>query len=258
MFFIVRSSANQNCKSLGGQLFTPVSPSSVNEVGNFLSRNSRNLSTEITGLWTGLCQSNSSCKAIHFDRSTNELTFTDVDETTLSDDHKYVGLCSIAKDVADDFPLIYSCQCEQDFGYENCTDTVYDPELSVQPGITLCQSDNHNVELNSGSSTHIIYVDHVAFGKPFYQEKSLSPHQKCPKDYYAKSNEEYCVAGNSLAAVTYWCQGKKSCNFTTDMLLDAPVVPSKDFFVANFGAKMSYIEAVAACHSAGHSLALLR
>ena len=123
----------------------------------------------------------------------------------------------------------------------------------------LVQSTEKNVEMDSGSDTSIIYVDHVAFGKPFYKEKSFNLPKVCPKENYAKSNDEYCVASNSLAAVTYWCQGKKKCNFTTDMLIDVnDVVPSKDFFVANLGTKMSYTEAVAACHSAGFSLALLR
>ncbi len=45
--------------------------------------------------------------------------------------------------------------------------------------------------------------------------------------------------------------------FTTDMLTDAPDL-GKDFYVANLGAKMTYTEAVTACHSAGHSIALLR
>ena len=45
--------------------------------------------------------------------------------------------------------------------------------------------------------------------------------------------------------------------FTTDMLTDAPDL-GKNFYVANLGAKMTYTEAVTACHSAGHSLALLR
>ncbi len=39
--------------------------------------------------------------------------------------------------------------------------------------------------------------------------------------------------------------------------MEAPVV-TKDFYVANLGVKMSYSEAAAACHSAGHTLALLR
>lgn len=112
--------------------------------------------------------------------------------------------------------------------------------------------------MDSGRNTSIIFVDHVTFGRPFFMPKSLSVQQQaCKEEMYAESEDDYCVASNALAAVIYWCQGKKSCSFKTDMLMESPV-SAKEFYVANLGAKMTYSQAAATCISAGHSLALLR
>ena len=142
--------------------------------------------------------------------------------------------------------------------YAGCTQScVFMPTVNAFSGVTYCQSAETNVELNSGSDTSIIFVDHVTFGRPFYMEKSLTSDKHCSREMYAKSNDDYCVASNALSAVIYWCQGKKRCSFTTDMLIEAPMM-AKDFYVANLGAKMTYSEAAAACNSAGHTLATLR
>ena len=37
---------------------------------------------------------------------------------------------------------------------------------------------------------------------------------------FADTDESYCVAAGSLKAVTYWCQGKKSCGFPAEWIID--------------------------------------
>ena len=259
-FLIFREEANQYCQSFGAQLFNPVSPALVSQARVFLSK--QNLSL-ISGLWTSMCQAKS-CKAIQFDAKNQQLTFIDIERADQKQNGSYIGLCSLTAE--SDFPdssTIYTCQCPPTYGYENCTKVTYNPSDPVNPGTTLCESENEEIVLDSrqdyNGSSEIIFIDHALFGRPFYLQNSLlpGPMAECPTYLYAKSVDEYCVSANALAAVTYWCQGKQICKFNTSFLLDAPVL-SKNYYVANLGERMTYTEAVATCQSAGHSLALLR
>ena len=247
-----RTEASQYCQSSGAQLFSPVSPSAISQARAYLSK--QNLSL-ISGLWTSLCQ-DENCKVIQYDAKNQQITFTDIAESDQKQNQIYKALCSLPADTGS--AAIYTCQCPQIFGYENCTKTIYNPADHFNPGTTLCESENEEIVLQAGTN-EIIFIDHALFGRPFYLEKSLAPGPSgtCPKDLYANSADEYCVSANVLAAVTYWCQGKAMCAFNTSLLMDAPVL-SKSYYVANLGARMTYTEAVAACQSAGHSLALIR
>ena len=108
-----------------------MSPSLISQARNFLAQQSPNLSDKISGFWTGICGGNSSCKTIPSEVN-EELTFDDTPEASEASE-SFIGLCSMAKEMIDDFPFIYSCQCEQDFGYENCTEVQQD-ETTIDAG----------------------------------------------------------------------------------------------------------------------------
>ncbi len=100
-----------------------------------------------------------------------------------------------------------------------------DPSVTISAGTTYCQSKNKDVTLESGSDTNIIFIDHVAYGRPFFKANSVNE-DICTKDMYAKNENDYCVATNSLAAVTYWCQGKKNCKVLVHN--DKPILKTND------------------------------
>jgi hypothetical protein len=207
-----------------------------------------------------MCQ-DKSCKVIQFDTKNQQLTFIDIEKSDSKQNQNYKALCSLPAD-SDLFgsSAIYTCQCPPTFGYENCTKTTYVPPEPVNPGTTLCESKNDEIVLRSSpESGEIIFIDHALYGRPLYLQGSLlpGPMEDCPNDLYAKSVNEYCVSANALAAVTYWCQGKQVCTFNTSFLLDTPVL-GKNYYIASLGARMTYSEAVSACQSSGHSLALVR
>ena len=112
----------------------------------------------------------------------------------------------------------YTCQCRRGLGFENCTATD-DQSLD---GKTFCNEDQ-SAELES--RTLPMFIDHAAYGRPFQ-----GPTGSCDEALYARRKEDYCVASNTLAAVTYWCQGKKRCRFDYSMIIDA--FDHRDFFVA--------------------------
>ena len=123
--------------------------------------------------------------------------------------------------------FIYSCQCKEDFGYENCTEAG-DIVNSVNPGATYCLQANDNYVSLSGSDM-AIFIDHAVYGRPFFLENSLTNiGEDICLGYHAESNSEYCVASNTLAAMTYWCQGKTDCLVDFDLIVD--VTDFRDFF----------------------------
>ena len=85
-------------------------------------------------MWTGICGGNSSCKTIPSEVK-EELTFDDTPEASEASE-SFIGLCSMAKEMIGDFPFIYTCQCEQDFGYENCTEVQQD-ETTIDAGTRI-------------------------------------------------------------------------------------------------------------------------
>jgi hypothetical protein len=65
---------------------------------------------------------------------------------------------------------------------------------------------------------------------------------------------QYCVAANSLAAVTYWCQGKTRCEFSPELLLETGYGKTNSgnsiFYIHNFGQPVKdYLEAAQGCSS---------
>ena len=73
---------------------------------------------------------------------------------------------------------------------------------------------------------------------------------------YAATDEEVCVARNTLAVVTYWCQGKHKCEFRTSDIEAAATF--KQFFLPGEFDVNSVEEAMNICHDRGGSLALLQ
>ena len=87
-----RSEANQYCQSLGAQLFMPVSPSHINQARNFLLQQSPNLSSQVSGLWTGVCNgNNNTCKTIQTTVVAGQLSFDDVSTVVNNDDNDNQG-----------------------------------------------------------------------------------------------------------------------------------------------------------------------
>ena len=61
--------------------------------------------------------------------------------------------------------FIYTCQCHENYGYENCT-AVDSPNINgISAGNTYCQTVDQ-VSLNAGDDSNIIFIDHVVFGRP--------------------------------------------------------------------------------------------
>ena len=74
-------------------------------------------------------------------------------------------LLTARKSAAEEPELIYTCQCHENYGYENCT-KVTDPNINgINAGSTYCQTVD-TVSLDAGDGQHIIFLDHVVFGKP--------------------------------------------------------------------------------------------
>ena len=74
-------------------------------------------------------------------------------------------LLTARKSAAEEPELIYTCQCHENYGYENCT-KVTDPNINgINAGSTYCQTVD-TVSLDAGGGQHIIFLDHVVFGKP--------------------------------------------------------------------------------------------
>ena len=78
---------------------------------------------------------------------------------------------------------------------------------------------------------------------------------QCKEELYAETDEEVCVARNTLAVITYWCQGKHSCLFRKTDIEDA--AKFKQFFVASDLNINNIEKATDACYRSGGSLALL-
>ena len=83
-------------------------------------------------------------------------------------------LLTARKSAAEEPELIYTCQCHENYGYENCT-KVTDPNINgINAGSTYCQTVD-TVSLDAGDGQHIIFLDHVVFGKPKLGTTDFSP-----------------------------------------------------------------------------------
>ena len=63
---------------------------------------------------------------------------------------------------------------------------------------------------------------------------------------------QYCVASNSLSAITYWCQGKSYCQFQPSWLIDSHQKSSL-LYIQNQGLTpvKNYLEAAQSCQESG-------
>ena len=114
----------------------------------------------------------------------------------------FIGLCQrnlndhSIKNAADDPSTsqhnIYTCQCQQGYGYENCTETsVISGQIDF--GHTYCVDTNELpgelVTIKSGSDlTPLIYIDHASYGRPLMPPES-SITRIC-RDHYATKKED--------------------------------------------------------------------
>ena len=60
--------------------------------------------------------------------------------------------------------FIYTCQCNENYGYENCS-PAEPPINSISAGKVYCQT-NDQISLSSAEESHIIFIDHAVFGRP--------------------------------------------------------------------------------------------
>ncbi|XP_059081671.1 adhesion G protein-coupled receptor L2-like isoform X2 [Tigriopus californicus] len=130
--------------------------------------------------------------------------------------------------------FIYTCQCRNNFGYQNCTEMTSGSGGSA--GKTFCQVEKTDtsesiISLNVGTSDKVIIIDHVAYGRPFFMEQSLTGAAAfaCREDDYAQNERDFCVASQSLAAMIYWCQGKTSCEVNTTLFRESSIY--KEYFL---------------------------
>jgi hypothetical protein len=128
---------------------------------------------------------------------------------------------------------MYSCRCPNGYGYENCTEVTNaypdGDERNTNDGFTYCQMGAVSVEITAILPGSVLFIDHASYGRPLLGEGLDIARNYCPDDGFAVDEEDYCVASNTLAAVMYWCQGKTSCSFDTDYLLDIGTL--KNFFL---------------------------
>ena len=67
--------------------------------------------------------------------------------------------------------FIYTCQCNESYGYENCTVVTDDPINGVTAGSTYCQKIDE-VSMSAGNDeSYILFIDHVVYGKPKFWTK---------------------------------------------------------------------------------------
>ena len=160
-----------------------------------------------------------------------------------------------------EWEYIYSCQCPQGFGYANCLEVAEVPSGQQDPGLNHCQVQDKEVTLPAPDSLgltegHVLFIDHAMFGRPFFQKGAFSRDQSeyaiCLEAFYAQGISDYCVSSNTLAAVTYWCQGKQSCSFDLGLLLEA--AEHKEYFIVN-PADRGLDGAARGCGDKGGSLA---
>ena len=93
---------------------------------------------------------------------------------------------------------MYTCQCKKGYGLENCTKIDEHTVDLINAGVTFCQSHEEYVNMEaSPKSSQIIFVDHVAYGRPFFMEGSRSHLQdgadsekSCPREIYANTKQE--------------------------------------------------------------------
>jgi len=80
--------------------------------------------------------------------------------------------------------FIYTCQCNETYGYENCSLVKEDPIEGVNAGSTYCQMVD-DVSMTAKGESHIIFIDHVVYGKPkFWTKDPLNVVSKiCHKIY---------------------------------------------------------------------------
>lgn len=152
----------------------------------------------------------------------------------------FVPLCILERtppepDTKED-QFIYTCQCQNGFGFQNCKNTSSGTDGSVYPGKTFCQvqkgsASESSFTLNADSPDKVIIIDHVAYGRPFYMNQSLTgaASYTCRSTSYAQNSNEYCVASQSLAAMIYWCQGKNRCEINSTLFQES--TNYKEYFI---------------------------
>ena len=62
--------------------------------------------------------------------------------------------------------FIYTCQCKEGYGYENCSVVEDDPINGVNAGSTYCQKIDQVVMSAGIDESYIMFIDHVVYGKP--------------------------------------------------------------------------------------------
>ena len=64
---------------------------------------------------------------------------------------------------------------------------------------------------------------------------------------------QYCVASNSLSAITYWCQGKENCKFKPKWLISSTTQQQPSLFYLQNQGKLvkNYLQAVELCQEFG-------
>ena len=93
--------------------------------------------------------------------------------TSRTVEHSSTALSALSEDgfglPSNEDELIYTCQCKNNYGYENCTEVKEDPINGINAGNSYCQSDVLEISLEQSGiddSMYIIFIDHAVFGKP--------------------------------------------------------------------------------------------
>ena len=126
----------------------------------------QNESENIEGFWVGIQpESNNLCHVLDKFGLVSNVSCSDT--VNVQSGKFYLGLCQKqSTDLYTSEILYYTCQCPENYGYENCTYTDQ-IEGSIQFGYTYCVKTPDEVELKSASdSLPLIFIDHAAYGKP--------------------------------------------------------------------------------------------
>ena len=180
--------ANNLCREQNGELINVTTTQDLSQIAIaaqlFIKQNDFKY---IEGFWVGIPPLDNLCYVLDSFGLLSNVTCSDT--LNVQTGGIYLGLChkksSEKEDKFIEETLYYGCQCQENYGYENCsfTDEI---QGSVQFGYTYCVKDLTEVQFVSGSDEFpLIFLDYAAYGRPLGSDYSV-----CSAELTASNIEE--------------------------------------------------------------------
>ena len=180
--------ANNLCREQNGELINVTTTQDLSQIAIaaqlFIKQNDFKY---IEGFWVGIPPLDNLCYVLDSFGILSNVTCSDT--LNVQTGGIYLGLChkksSEKEDKFIEETLYYGCQCQENYGYENCsfTDEIVG---SLQFGYTYCMNDLTEVQFVSGSDEFpLIFLDYAAYGRPLGSDYS-----SCSADLTASNIEE--------------------------------------------------------------------